>query len=114
MFRKGKSVVGLDLGSQVIKAIEITLEGPEPVITGFARVEVPPDGDRTEALRETFKQGRFRARNVITAVAGQSVVVRYVPMPNMSMPAHANECQKHTPGRRWSSIRCPRTTRSLS
>ena len=40
VFRRGKSVVGLDLGSQVVKAIEITLEGPEPVITGFARVEV--------------------------------------------------------------------------
>ena len=28
-------------------------------------------------------------------------------MPNMSTPGHANECQKHTPGRRWSSIRVP-------
>ena len=76
--------MGLDLGSQVLKAIEITLEGPEPVVTGFARVEIPPGGDRMQALAEVFKQGRFRSKNVVTAVSGQNVVVRYVSMPKMS------------------------------
>ncbi len=84
MFRRGKSIVGLDLGSQVVKAVEITLEGPEPVITGFARVEIPPGGDKSEALQEVFKRGRFRSKQVVTAVSGQSVVVRYVAMPQMS------------------------------
>jgi type IV pilus assembly protein PilM len=84
VFRRGKSIVGLDLGSQVIKAVEITLEGPEPVVTGFARVEVPPGGDRAQALAEVFKRGRFRSRQVVTSVSGQSVVVRYVNMPRMS------------------------------
>jgi len=84
VFRRGKSVVGLDLGSQVVKAVEITLEGPEPVITGFARVEIPPGGDKGAALAELFKRGRFRSKNVVTSVAGQSVVVRYVQMPKMS------------------------------
>ena len=37
-----------------------------------------------------------------------------VPRPNMSVPAQAKECQKQTPGRRWSSIRLPSTTRSGS
>ncbi|MCC7011979.1 MAG: type IV pilus assembly protein PilM [Planctomycetes bacterium] len=84
MFRRGKSVVGLDLGSQVVKAVEITLEGPEPVVTGFARIEIPPGGDKAQALAELFKRGRFRAKQVVTSVAGQSVVVRYVQMPKMS------------------------------
>ena len=84
MFRRGKSIVGLDLGSQAVKAVEITLEGPEPVITGFARVEVPPGSDKLEALAEVFKRGRFSTKNVVTSVAGQSVVVRYVAMPRMS------------------------------
>jgi len=86
VFRRGKSVVGLDLGSQVVKAVEITLEGPEPVITGFARVEIPPGGDKAAALAELFKRGRFRSKQVVTSVAGQSVVVRYVQMPKMSEP----------------------------
>lgn len=84
VFRRGKSVVGLDLGSQVFKAVEVSLEGPEPVVTGFARVEVPPDGDRRESLAELFKQGRFRSKSVVSAVSGQAVVVRYVSMPKMS------------------------------
>jgi type IV pilus assembly protein PilM len=84
VFRRGKSVVGLDLGSQVVKAVEITLEGPEPVITGFARVEIPPGGDKAQAVAEVIKRGRFRAKQVVTGVAGQPVVVRYVQMPKMS------------------------------
>jgi type IV pilus assembly protein PilM len=84
VFRRGKSIVGLDLGSQAVKAVELTLEGPEPVITGFARVEVPPGSDKLEALAEVFQRGRFSTRNVVTSVAGQSVVVRYVAMPRMS------------------------------
>ncbi len=76
--------MGLDLGSQVLKAIEITLEGPEPVVTGFARVEIPPGGDRAQALAEVFKQGRFRSKHVVTSISGQNVVVRYVSMPKMS------------------------------
>jgi type IV pilus assembly protein PilM len=84
VFRRGKSIVGLDLGSQVVKAVEITLEGPEPVITGFARVEIPPGGDKAQAVAEVFKRGRFRSKHVVTSVAGQSVVVRYVAMPKMS------------------------------
>ncbi|MEM7307721.1 MAG: type IV pilus assembly protein PilM [Planctomycetota bacterium] len=84
MFRKEKSVVGLDLGSQVVKAVEITLEGPEPVITGFARAEIPPGGEMHEAIAEVFQRGSFRSRNVVTAVSGQSVVVRYITMVEMS------------------------------
>ena len=76
--------MGLDLGSQVVKAVEITLEGPEPVITGFARVEIPPGGDKAQAVAEVFKRGKFRSKQVVTSVAGQSVVVRYVAMPKMS------------------------------
>jgi type IV pilus assembly protein PilM len=84
VFRRGKSIVGLDLGSQAVKAVEITLEGPEPVVTGFARVEVPPGSDKAQAVAEVFQRGKFASRNVVTSVAGQSVVVRYVAMPRMS------------------------------
>jgi type IV pilus assembly protein PilM len=84
VFRKNKSVVGLDLGSSVVKAIEITLEGPEPVVTGFARVEIPPGGSQAEAVATAFREGKFRSKRVVTSVSGQSVVVRYVPMMKMS------------------------------
>lgn len=84
MFRNSKRVVGLDIGSSVVKAVEITLEGPEPVITGFARVEIPPGGSPAEAIATAFREGKFKTKRVVTSVSGQSVVVRYVPMTKMS------------------------------
>ena len=84
IFRRNKSIVGLDLGSQSVKAVEITLEGPEPVVTGFSRIEVPPDSDRLEAVGKAIQKGRFRSKNVATSVSGQSVVVRYIQMLQMS------------------------------
>ncbi len=84
MFRKSKSVIGLDLGTSVVKAVEISLEGPEPVITGFSRVEIPPGGTAQEGIEAAFREGKFRSKNVVVSMAGQSVVVRYVPMLKMS------------------------------
>lgn len=84
MIGRKKSVVGLDLGSSVVKAIELTMEGSEPVVTGFARAEIPPGGSVQEALQQVFGEGRFRAKRVVTGVSGQSTVVRYIPMMRMS------------------------------
>jgi type IV pilus assembly protein PilM len=84
VFRKSKSVVGLDLGHQVVKGVEISLEGPEPVITGFARAEVAPGGDRAEAIAKVLQLGKFRSKTVVTSVSGQAVVVRYITMVDMT------------------------------
>ncbi len=84
MFRKNKSIVGLDLGGQTVKAVEITLEGPEPVITGFARAEITPGEERGDAIGRVFQEGKFRSKNVVTSVSGQSVVVRYIQMVRQS------------------------------
>ena len=84
MFRRNKSVVGLDLGKQVIKAVEISLEGAEPVISGFASAEVGEDESRSDAIERVFQAGKFRTKNVVSSVSGQSVVVRYITMPQMS------------------------------
>ena len=84
MFRRSKSIVGLDLGSSVVKAIELSLEGPEPVITGFHRVEIGQGSNLDEAVDTLMREGKFKCKRVVTSVSGQSVVVRYVPMMKMS------------------------------
>lgn len=86
LFRRKKSVVGLDLGSSVVKAVELTLDGSEPVITGFARAEVPQGGTLQEAITACLGAGNFKTKKVVTSMSGQNVVVRYVPMPKMSDP----------------------------
>ncbi|MCP3916930.1 MAG: type IV pilus assembly protein PilM [bacterium] len=68
----------------MVKAVEISLEGPEPVITGFSRAEIPPGGSVEEAVAQVFAEGKFKSKRVVTGVAGQSTVVRYIPMMRMS------------------------------
>ena len=84
MFRKPKSIVGLDIGSQTLKAVEITMEGAEPVVTAFSRLEVDGQRDRSKALSELLSQTRFHTKQVVSAVAGSSVIVRYISMVPMS------------------------------
>ncbi|MFT5289548.1 MAG: type IV pilus assembly protein PilM [Planctomycetota bacterium] len=84
MFRKVKSIVGIDLGSQAVKAIEVTLDGTEPVITGYASALIEADGDRSNALAKVLESGAFKSKQVVTSVSGQSVVVRYITMVRMS------------------------------
>lgn len=86
MFRKQKSVVGLDVGSQYLKAIEITLEPAGPVISGFARLALRDASSREAAVGELLSAGGIRAKQVVTSIAGQSVVVRYLAMVPMSLP----------------------------
>ncbi len=84
MFRKSKSIVGLDIGSQTLKAVEITMEGAEPVVTAFARVELDGNTDRAKALSELVSQTRFHTKQAASAVSGSSVIVRYISMVPMS------------------------------
>src|SRR4029079_6128267 len=58
----------------------------EPVITGFARAEVPQGGTLQEAITACLGAGNFKTKKVVTSMSGQNVVVRYVPMPKMSDP----------------------------
>ena len=50
-----------------------TAAGPEPVVTGFARVEIPPGADRHQAVAEVLRRGKFRARQVVTSVAASRI-----------------------------------------
>jgi len=84
VFQRTKSLLGVDLGSQAIKAVELTMDGSEAVLTGFARAEVAPGEDRSRALETLLEGAGFRSRRVVTALAGQSVVVRYISMVRMS------------------------------
>lgn len=84
MFRKSKSVVGLDIGSQYLKAIEITIEPAGPVVSGYARLALKDASSREAAIGELLASGGIRAKHVATSVAGQSVVVRYISMVPMN------------------------------
>jgi type IV pilus assembly protein PilM len=84
LLRRAKSVVGLDLGSSVVKAVELSLLGSEPVLTGFGRAEIPPGGSLAEAVSEALATLRGRTKRCVSGVGGQSTVVRYISMLPMT------------------------------
>ena len=56
MLIKGKSVVGLDVGSSSVKAIELTQFGNELVVTAYGRNEVLSEGSRADAIIDMLRR----------------------------------------------------------
>lgn len=80
MLKQRNSIVGLDIGSSCIKAVEITQDKYDYVITGYSQVEVPDEQSRTDSVAELFRSANFRTKRVATAVSGKSVIFRYISM----------------------------------
>ncbi|MBI4461443.1 MAG: type IV pilus assembly protein PilM [Acidobacteria bacterium] len=90
---KSKPVVGLDIGSSAVKAVELkrAREGfevasvglealaPETVVDG-AIIDAPAV---SSAIERIFSQHKIRNKNVATSVSGHSVIIKKVTMPNL-------------------------------
>ena len=81
--RKIKSLIGLDIGSRSIKAVELTREGHGFVMTGYGQTEVLSEEQRPDAILEVLRDNAFHTKRVVTAVYGKSVIVRYLSMARM-------------------------------
>ncbi len=98
-------IVGLDIGSQLMKAVELHVSSKEGIsITAMAVAPTPPgaiqNGMLTDpqgmalAVKQMLKDGGIRAKRVIGCIAGQSsVVVRIIEVPRMT-PAELAETMK--------------------
>jgi len=85
-----KGRIGLDIGSTAVRAVELT-GGDPPTVIKAAQVPLPAgavengevkDPDVvTEALRELWERGGFKARRVYMGVGNQRVVVREIALP---------------------------------
>ncbi|MHC4915511.1 MAG: type IV pilus biogenesis protein PilM, partial [Planctomycetota bacterium] len=101
MFGGSKSIVGLDIGSHSIKALEVSRSGGGLALTGLSQVRVNSPDRVVEAIQESFAAGGFKTKRVVTAVSGRAVIVRYVPIANMPdeelRRAVAYEAEKYLP-----------------
>jgi type IV pilus assembly protein PilM len=84
MLGKRKTLVGLDIGSSSVKAIEMTDLGDRFAITGYAQRPVESKDTVVDSVREVISAGGFKTKQVVTGVSGRSVIVRYVTMMRMS------------------------------
>ncbi len=106
MFAKSTNIAGLDIGSHTVKVVEIK-EGPEGrELVGFALSEIAPGSSGgeeavTEAIRRVMGESKIETDRVVTAVSGQSVIVRHIELPRMSKEEAKNaikyEAEQHIP-----------------
>jgi type IV pilus assembly protein PilM len=81
--KRTKSLIGLDVGTNAVKAVEMTWHNG-PVITGFGYAELPSPDAVPEAVQKVLRENDFHTRRVVTSVSGKSVIVRYLTMFRMS------------------------------
>ena len=94
MFRKAKSLVGLDIGSSAVKAVELKPAGKGFKVASFGSEAVPPDsivdgaiidgGVVAEAIRRLFTSGGIKTREVAASLSGNAVIVKKITLPIMS------------------------------
>lgn len=94
LFNRSKPVVGLDIGSSAVKAIELKRSGKGYKVTAIGVEPLPPDsivdgaiidaGVVTDAVRRLLQSPRFKAKDVAASLSGNSVIVKKISLPVMS------------------------------
>jgi type IV pilus assembly protein PilM len=93
-FGKSKSVVGLDIGSSAVKAVELKPAGKGFKVVAFGTEPVPPDSivdgaiidgaAVTEAIRKVFENKAFKTKEVAASLSGNAVIVKKISLPVMT------------------------------
>ena len=95
MFAKSRTVVGLDIGSSAVKAVELKAAGKGYRVAAFGTQPVPPDSivdgaiiDASavaDAIRRLFESNKaFKAKDVCTSLSGNAVIVKKITLPVMT------------------------------
>src|SRR5678816_1486922 len=95
LFAKPRAVVGLDIGSSAVKAVEVKPVGKGYKVTAFGTEPVPPDaivdgaiidaGSVAEAIRRVFDGNKaFKGKDVCASLSGNAVIVKKITLPVMT------------------------------
>jgi type IV pilus assembly protein PilM len=94
LFGKARDLVGLDLGSNSIKLVELKQKGKSYELVSFGIQPLPPEAivegaimDSSavaEAIDQLFVNNNVKRTEVATSVSGGSVIVKKISLPAMS------------------------------
>jgi type IV pilus assembly protein PilM len=95
LFAKPKTVVGLDIGSSAVKAVELKRSGKGYKVTAFGAEPIPPDaivdgaiidaGSVADAIRRVFEGKKaFKSKEVCGSLSGNAVIVKKITLPVMT------------------------------
>ncbi len=92
--RKSKPVVGLDIGSSAVKAVELRASGKSYKVTAVGMEPIPPDSivdgaiiDGTavaDAIKRLFENKAFKSKDVAASLSGNAVIVKKISLPVMT------------------------------
>jgi len=93
-FGKSNSIIGLDIGSASVKAVELTAKARGIELQHVGIAKLPPEAivqgaflnssAIVEAIREAVNGASNRTKNVATAVSGHSLIVKKISLPSMT------------------------------
>jgi type IV pilus assembly protein PilM len=102
-FGKPKAVVGLDIGSSAVKAVELKAVGSGYKVAVYGSEPLPPDSivdgtiidsaAVTDAIRRLFASQKFKSRQVAAALSGSAVIVKKISLPTMTAAELADSIQ---------------------
>jgi type IV pilus assembly protein PilM len=95
VFRRTKAIVGLDIGSSAVKAVELKPAGKAFRVAAFGTQPVPADaivdgaiidaGAVADAIRRVFEANKaFKAKDVCASLSGNAVIVKKITLPVMT------------------------------
>jgi type IV pilus assembly protein PilM len=94
VFRRAKSLVGLDIGSSAVKAVELKPAGRAFRVTACGSEPLPPDSivdgaiidgaAVADAIRRLFETRGIRTRDVAASLSGNAVIVKKITLPSMT------------------------------
>jgi type IV pilus assembly protein PilM len=94
VFRRAKALVGLDIGSSAVKAVELKPAGKSYRVTGFGTEPLPPDSivdgaiidgaAVADAIRRLFDGRGIKTKDVAASLSGNAVIVKKISLPMMS------------------------------
>jgi len=92
--KNSKPVVGLDIGSSSVKAVELKASGKSYKVTAVGIEPVPPDSivdgaiiDGTavvDAIKRLFENKAFKSKDVAASLSGNAVIVKKISLPVMT------------------------------
>ena len=94
LFNKSRSVVGLDVGSSAVKAVELKASGNGFRVAVYGTEPVPPDSivdgaiidgaAVAGAIRRVFESKAFKTKEVAASLSGNAVIVKKIALPVMT------------------------------
>jgi type IV pilus assembly protein PilM len=90
-----KAAVGLDIGSSCVKAVQLRRVGKNEIeMERFGMADIYAGTDKTapglnvhdlkvSAIKRALAQAHISAKQTVSAVSGESIIVRYIQLPNM-------------------------------